>query len=158
MRHSCIVCQRSLRQNNQVQSIFSQLFTSEVRNANPFFIRPRSGQWVVLPCLKLTQSLFSRLEWYDPGGWRWLLCACMLWIIVVDVAVVIITVRWSTGCPKQGCIFHLTCSHHELTKDHVLTNTYVKFFRTVMRNAVNKSVWRKKVCSWLPLNKHAMNI
>ena len=31
-------------------------------------------------------------------------------------------------------------------------------FRTVTRNAVNKSVWRKKDCSWLPLNKHAMNI
>ena len=31
-------------------------------------------------------------------------------------------------------------------------------FRTVTRNAVNKSVWRKKDYSWLPLNKHAMNI
>ena len=31
-------------------------------------------------------------------------------------------------------------------------------FRTVTRNAVNKSVWRKKDCSWLPLNKNAMNI
>ena len=58
----------------------------------------------------------------------------------------------------QGCIFRLTCSHPELTKDHVLTSAYVKFFRTVTRNAVNKSVWRKKDCSWLPLNKHAMNI
>ena len=57
----------------------------------------------------------------------------------------------------QGCIFRLMCSHRELTKDRVLTSTYVKFFRTVTRNAVNKSVWRKKDCSWLPLNKHAMN-
>ena len=44
----------------------------------------------------------------------------------------------------QGCIFRLTCSHWELTKDHVLTSAYVKFFTTVTRNAVNKSVWRKK--------------
>ena len=58
----------------------------------------------------------------------------------------------------QGCIFRLTCSHPELTEDHVLKSVYVKIFRTVTRNAVNKRVWRKKDCSWLPLNKHAMNI
>ena len=40
----------------------------------------------------------------------------------------------------QGCIFRLTCSHRELTKDHVLTSAYVKIFRTVTGNAVNKSV------------------
>ena len=40
----------------------------------------------------------------------------------------------------QRCIFRLTCSHHELTKDHVLTSAYVKIFRTLTRNAVNKSV------------------
>ena len=50
------------------------------------------------------------------------------------------------------------CSYPELTKDHVLTSAYVYIFRTVTRNAVNKSVWRKKDCFWLPLNKHAMNI
>ena len=53
---------------------------------------------------------------------------------------------------NQGCIFRLTCSHRELIKDHVLTCAYVKIFWTVT------SVWRKKDCSWLPLNKHAMNI
>ena len=58
----------------------------------------------------------------------------------------------------QGFIFRLTCSHSELTKDHVLTRAYVKIFRTITRNVVNKSVWRKKDCSWLPLNKDAMNI
>ena len=58
----------------------------------------------------------------------------------------------------QGCIFRLMCSHRELTKDHVLTSVYVKIFRTVTRNAANKSVWRKKDCSGLALNKHAMNI
>ena len=45
-------------------------------------------------------------------------------------------------CPHldQGCIFRLTCSHPELTEDHVLTSEYVKIFRTVTRNAENKSV------------------
>ena len=61
------------------------------------------------------------------------------------------------SCICQGCIFRLTCSHPELTEDHVLTSAYVKIFRTVTRNGVSKSVWRKKNCSWLPLNKHAMN-
>ena len=40
----------------------------------------------------------------------------------------------------QGCIFRLTCSYPELTEDHVLTSAYVKIFRTVTRNAVNKGV------------------
>ena len=62
------------------------------------------------------------------------------------------------GPPLQGCISCGTCSYLELTEDHVLTSGYVKIFRTVTRNAVNKSVWRKKDCSLLPLNKHAMNI
>ena len=34
----------------------------------------------------------------------------------------------------------------------------LKICGTVTRNAVNKSDWRKKDCSRLPLNKHAMNI
>ena len=42
--------------------------------------------------------------------------------------------------PDQGCIFRLTCSHRELTKDYVLTSAYVKIFRTVMKNAVNRGV------------------
>ena len=36
-------------------------------------------------------------------------------------------VWWST---IQGYIFRLTCSHPELTEDHVLTSAYVKIFRT----------------------------
>ena len=40
---------------------------------------------------------------------------------------------------EQGCIFRLMCSHPELTEDHVLTSAYVKIFRIVTRNAVNKS-------------------
>ena len=70
-------------------------------------------------------------------------------------------IRLSLSChvgQPQGFIFRLTCSDSELTKDHVLTSASVKIFRTVTRNAVNKSVWRKKDCSWLPWNKHATNI
>ena len=44
------------------------------------------------------------------------------------------------GLYIQGCIFRLTCSHRELTEDHLLTSAYVKIFRTITRNAVNKSV------------------
>ena len=39
----------------------------------------------------------------------------------------------------QGCISCGMCSYPELTKDHVLTSAYVNIFRTVTRNAVNKS-------------------
>ena len=59
---------------------------------------------------------------------------------------------------KQGCISCGPCSCPELTEDHVLPSAYVEIFRTVTRNAVNKSFWRKKDCSWPPLNKYAMNI
>ena len=41
---------------------------------------------------------------------------------------------------KQGCISCGMCSYPELTKDHMLTSAYVNIFRTVTRNAVNKSV------------------
>ena len=40
---------------------------------------------------------------------------------------------------QQGCISCVTCSYPELTEDHVLTSAYVKIFRIVTRNAVNKS-------------------
>ena len=39
----------------------------------------------------------------------------------------------------QGCISCVTYSYPELTEDHVLTSAYVKIFRIVTRNAVNKS-------------------
>ena len=51
--------------------------------------------------------------------------------IIITIAVVIFT---------QGCISCGTCSYPELTEDHVLTSAYVKIFRTVTRNAVNKGV------------------
>ena len=64
--------------------------------------------------------------------------------------------------PQQGCINRGTCSHAELTLDHVLTSAYVIIFWTVARNAVNKSVWRKKTVldfpstnmQWISLFKH----
>ena len=40
---------------------------------------------------------------------------------------------------EQGCISCGTCSYLELTEDDVLTSAYVKIFRIVTRNAVNKS-------------------
>ena len=40
----------------------------------------------------------------------------------------------------QGCISCGPCSCPELTEDHVLPSAYVEIFRTVTRNAVNKSV------------------
>ena len=54
----------------------------------------------------------------------------------------IFIICWYHG--HQGCISCGTCSYPELTEDHVLTSAYVKIFRTVTRNAVNKGVWRKK--------------
>ena len=55
--------------------------------------------------------------------------SCDLWIMM----------SITTFTNHQGCIFRLTCSYPELTKDHVLTSAYVKIFRTVTRNAVNNS-------------------
>ena len=40
------------------------------------------------------------------------------------------------GKPHQGCIFRLTYSYPELTKDHVLTSAYVEIFRTVTRKCL----------------------
>ena len=66
--------------------------------------------------------------------------------------------RWQTISGTR-VHFSLTCSHHELTKDHLLKSAYGKIFRTFTRNAINESVRRKKdCCSWLPLNQNAMNI
>ena len=54
-----------------------------------------------------------------------------------DIQFVLVT---NTIEHEQGCIFRLTCSHPELTKDQVLTGAYLKISRTVTRNAGNKSV------------------
>ena len=54
------------------------------------------------------------------------------------------------GGIDQWCINRVTCSHPELTQDHVLTSAYIRIFLTVATNGVNESVWRKQDCSWLP--------
>ena len=62
----------------------------------------------------------------------------------------------------QGYINRSTCSYPELTSCHVLTSAYVIIFWAVARNAVNKSVWRKKTVldfpstnmQWISLFKH----
>ena len=61
--------------------------------------------------------------------------------------------RIPTFAGIQGYINRSTCSYPELTSCHVLTSAYVMIFWAVARNAVNKGVWRKKGCSWLPLNQ-----
>ena len=107
----------------------------------------------ILSCLGLLESVkMSKRESFTCSLIYWLRLALAKEFVFVFVIAI-----WEFE-NKQGCIFRLTCSHPELTEDHVLTSAFVKIFRTVTRNAVNKSVWRKKDCSWLPLNKHAMNI
>ena len=82
----------------------------------------------------------------------------MAYMISLSAAKSIICLKMLGLYSTQGCISCGTCSYLELTEDHVLTSAYVKIFRIVTRNAVNKSFWRKKDCSWPPLNKYAMNI
>ena len=72
--------------------------------------------------------------------------ASMVKMVTLVIMVMMVT-RVMVVMIVTGVHFRLTCSHPELTKDHVLTSAYVKIFRTVMRNAVNKSVLRKKDCS-----------
>ncbi len=70
---------------------------------------------------------------------------------------------WLSGVTHpQGYINRGTCSYPELTSCHVLTSAYVIIFWAVARNAVNKSVWRKKTVldfpstnmQWISLFKH----
>ena len=80
---------------------------------------------------------------------HWALCRdeeealLMMTMIVIMMVILmmfmIITVMVMMVMTRQGYIFCLTCSYPELTKDHVLTSAYVNIFRTVTRNAVNKS-------------------
>ena len=128
-------------------------------------------------------NLFSFVNNHGQWNWQWKSCQhqkktfvklvsarerCGDWRIKKrrldkadwDSALVYLRNRQLNRCHiySQGCISCVTCSYPELTEDHVLTSAYVKIFRIVTRNAVNKSFWRKKDCSWPPLNKYAMNI
>ena len=65
------------------------------------------------------------------------------------------------GCPARllpGVHFSLDVLPSWADRGSCAHKCVCSNFRTVTRNAVNKSVWRKKDCFWLPLNKHAMNI
>ena len=74
----------------------------------------------------------------------WIALALTLTRLYIEEAAALAYEHANQVAQRQGCIFRLTCSHPELAEDHVLTSAYVKVFRTVTRNAVNKSVWRKK--------------
>ena len=109
-----------------------------------------------------TRILRAGNSYIVPGIWTAKLDFYQISIILLKCTRIIFVLKQS---PKlfqygwvQGCISCGMCSYPELTKDHVLTSAYVNIFRTITRNALNKSVWRKKDCFWLPLNKHAMNI
>ena len=60
-------------------------------------------------------------------------------LLIRDYSFFVLFLSYCQGTYQQGCISRLTCSYPELTKDHVLTSAYVKFFRTVTKNAVNNS-------------------
>ena len=66
------------------------------------------------------------------SGWGWFgsLLASRLTKPIIKQSLII-----SSPSYTQGCIFRLTCSHSELTNDHVLKSAYVKIFEP--RNAVN---------------------
>ena len=107
-------------------------------------------------------TIYDLLELF-PGVWtKWTASWMLTWTrpqhwLSLDISTASLGID-CFFCWEQGCIFRLMCSYPVLTEDHVLTSAYVKIFRIVTRNAVNKSLWRKKDYSWLPLNKHAMNI
>ena len=77
----------------------------------------------------------------------WPLCGCYLVTISLTFTGSFLKVIY-VYCLK-GYINCGTCSHPELTLDHVLTSTYVIIFWTVAINAVNRESGGKK-CFWLP--------
>ena len=52
---------------------------------------------------------------------------------------IFIQIKITPNKSRQGCISCGMCSYPVLTEDHVLASAYVKIFRIVTRNAVNKS-------------------
>ena len=65
--------------------------------------------------------------------------ASMVKMVTLVIMVMMVT-RVMMVMMVTGVHFRFTCSHPELTKDHVLTSASVKIFRTVTRNAVNRGV------------------
>ena len=74
----------------------------------------------------------------------WLACFFSILLATIVLSQIVLLLLYNSRfiqvSENQGCIFRLTCSNPELTEDHVLTSAYVKIFRVVTRNAVNKSV------------------
>ena len=97
-----------------------------------------SWAWHIL----IVHSTHGTLEILGLAKNRWIKRVQCLPVCISKIIIFFIINQWHIH--DQGCIFRLTCSHPELTEDHVLTSAYVKIFRTVTRNAVKKSVWRKK--------------
>ena len=124
-------------------------------------LSPCSNAWPWRRSFLVSGSSDSAPPLLHGSGWS--LSATQIYryqnMLCTNISILCIYLGFELGkYASQGCISCGTCSYLELTEDHVLTSAYVKIFRTVTRNAVNKSVWRKKDCFLLPLNKHAMNI
>ena len=88
--------------------------------------------------------MFSQIAVLEAGAF--FPCSVHWLRFLQDFVATILLVGWGAEVGKnfsprfkQGCIFRFLCSHRELCEDHVLTSAYVKIFRTVTRNAVNKS-------------------
>ena len=80
------------------------------------------------------QSILETMEGRGPNWGRHGLCNVDPYVILMALVK-----RTPIGPPPQGCISCGPCSCPELTEDHVLPSAYVKIFRIVTRNAVNKS-------------------
>ena len=109
-------------------------------------IRPddvyRWSVFVVGCCLSLV--VVCRWSLFVIGRCLLLVVVCCCLLFVVGHWSLFVVGRWSFFVIgrrlSQGCISCGTCSYPELTEDHVLKSVYVKIFRAVTRNAVNKSV------------------
>ena len=136
-------------------SIFANMPVLPTKNSEEYY-RCKKGP---VNCFRSDTLCNTLRQVYGPDAFCWV--SRIGWQVWSSFTIVLLVKsenkQWDIGT-VQGCISCGTCSYPELTEDHVLTSAYVKIFRTVTRNAVNKSVWRKKDCSWPPLNKYAMNI
>ena len=113
-------------------------FTSQLGTSRPTF--PEGGLWM----LYASELLAWKLFWASACTfWRGILTKPFRPNLMCSCARVHFSFDVLPSWAKQG-----SCAHKCVCWN----------FITVTRNAVNKSVWRKEDCSWLPLNKPAMNI
>ena len=89
-------------------------------------------------------KVLASAEFYDLDTQQWEMVGSMQVIRTMDKKSTTETKNREKeqrdGIYNQGCISCGPCSYPELTEDHVLPSAQVKIFRTVTRNAVNKSV------------------